>query len=171
MKFGALNVWLKSITSQGEAGHVGFLPNCRALWWLWGEVVYGESVSVFLVVHSLSRVRLFATPLTPVHQASQSFTISWSLLKLMSIESIMPSNYLILCHPLLLLFLIVYFLGCLVCGVIYTSSFWIALKGNYSMWLYMWYIHRSREIQEPPVSPSWSRVENVSFQCFLLLVL
>ena len=67
MKFGALNVWLNSITSQGEAGHLGFLPNCMALWWLWGEVVYGESVSVFLVVQSLSRVRLFATPLTPAH--------------------------------------------------------------------------------------------------------
>ena len=39
----------------------------------------------------------------PAHQVSQSFTISWSLLKLMSIESVMPSNHLILCHPLLLL--------------------------------------------------------------------
>ena len=71
---------------------------------------------------AVHRVTKSQTPLTPAHQASQSFTISWSLLKLMSIESIMPSNYLILCHPLLLLFLIVYFLGCLVCGVIYTSG-------------------------------------------------
>ena len=43
-----------------------------------------------------------ATPWTTAHQASLSFTISWSLLKLMSIESAMPSNHLILCHPLLL---------------------------------------------------------------------
>ena len=43
-----------------------------------------------------------ATPWTAVHQASLSFTISWSLLKLMSIESVMPSNHLILCRPLLL---------------------------------------------------------------------
>ena len=54
------------------------------------------------VVQSLSRVRLLATPWTAGHQASLSFTISWSLLKLMSIESVMPSNHLILCHPLLL---------------------------------------------------------------------
>ena len=43
------------------------------------------------------------TPLTTGHQASLSFTILWSLLKLMSIESVMSSNHLILCHPLLLL--------------------------------------------------------------------
>ena len=45
----------------------------------------------------------WATPWTAVCQASLSFTISWSLLKLMSIELVMPSNHLILCHPLLLL--------------------------------------------------------------------
>ena len=44
-----------------------------------------------------------ATPWTAAHQASLSITNSWSLLKLMSIESVMPSNHLILCHPLLLL--------------------------------------------------------------------
>ena len=50
----------------------------------------------------LSRVRLFATPWTAARQASLSITNSYSLLKLMSIESVMPSNHLILCHPLLL---------------------------------------------------------------------
>ena len=50
---------------------------------------------------SHSRVRLFATPWTATHQASLSITNPWSLFKLMSIESVMPSNYLILCHPLL----------------------------------------------------------------------
>ena len=50
----------------------------------------------------LSHVRLFATPWTAARQASLSFAISWSLLKLMSIESVMPSNHLILRHPLLL---------------------------------------------------------------------
>ena len=54
-------------------------------------------------VQSLSRVRLFATPWTAAGQASLTITNSWSLLKLMSITSVMPSNYLILCHPLLLL--------------------------------------------------------------------
>ena len=56
-----------------------------------------------IVVQSLSRVQLFATPWTAAPQASLPFTISRSLLKLMSIESQMPSNHLILCHPLLLL--------------------------------------------------------------------
>ena len=55
------------------------------------------------VVQLLSHVRLFATPWTAAHQASMSFTISQSLLRLMSIESLMPSNYLILCHHLLLM--------------------------------------------------------------------
>ena len=54
-------------------------------------------------VQSLSRVRLFATPWTEAHQASLSITNSWSLPKLMSIESVMTSNHLILCRPLLLL--------------------------------------------------------------------
>ena len=53
-------------------------------------------------VQSLSRVRLFETPRTAAHQASLPITNSWSLLKLMSIESVMPSNHLILCHCLLL---------------------------------------------------------------------
>ena len=52
---------------------------------------------------SLSCVQLFATPWTAAHQASLSITNSWSLLKLMSIESVMPSYHLILCGPLLLL--------------------------------------------------------------------
>ena len=57
----------------------------------------------FTSVQSLSRVRLFATPWTAAHQASLSITNSQSLPKPMSIESVMPSNHLILCHPILLL--------------------------------------------------------------------
>ena len=56
----------------------------------------------FVVVQLLSCVRLFATPQSAAYQASLSFTISQSLLKLMSIESVIPSNHLVLCHPLLL---------------------------------------------------------------------
>ena len=55
------------------------------------------------VVQLLSCVWLFVTPWTAARQACLSFTISWSLLKLMSIKSMMSSNHLILCHPLLLL--------------------------------------------------------------------
>ena len=54
-------------------------------------------------IQSLSRVRLFATPWTAARQSSLALTNSQSLLKLMSIESVMPSNHLILCCPLLLL--------------------------------------------------------------------
>ena len=62
--------------------------------------VQHKSISL---VQSLSHVRLFATPWTAACQASLSIINSQSLLKLMSIESMMPSNHLILCHPLLLL--------------------------------------------------------------------
>ena len=56
-----------------------------------------------VVVQSLNCVRLFAIPWTTACQAPLYFTVSRSLLKLMSIESVMPSSHLILCHPLLLL--------------------------------------------------------------------
>ena len=57
----------------------------------------------FSSVQSLSHIRLFATPWTAASQVSLSITSSWSFLRLMSIEAVMPSNHLILCHPLLLL--------------------------------------------------------------------
>ena len=62
------------------------------------EITHTLSVSV----QSLSHVSLFATPWTAARQASLSITNSWSLLRLMSIESVMPCNHLILCSPLLL---------------------------------------------------------------------
>ena len=68
--------------------------------------VFSFHLDKLLVVQSLSRVQLFATPWTAAHQASLSITNSWTLLKLMSIELTMPSNHLILCRPLLLLPLI-----------------------------------------------------------------
>ena len=60
------------------------------------------NVGLFVVVQSFRHVQLFVTPWTAAHQASLSFTISWSLLRLMSIELVMPSNHLVLCCPLLL---------------------------------------------------------------------
>ena len=62
-----------------------------------------EHLIQFSSVQSLSRARLFATPWIAAHQASLSITNSRSLLKLMPIELVMPSNHLILCHPLFLL--------------------------------------------------------------------
>ena len=64
------------------------------------EGIYTYSISS---VQLISCVRLFATPWAAAYQASLATTNSWSLLKLMSIESVMPSNHLILCSPLLLL--------------------------------------------------------------------
>ena len=58
---------------------------------------------LFNLVQLLSHVWLFSTPWTTARQASLSITNSWSLPKPISIESVMPSNHLILCHPLLLL--------------------------------------------------------------------
>ena len=62
----------------------------------------GRGDNTISSVQPLSRVRLFATPWTAARQASLSITISWSLHKLMSLESVMPCNHLILCRPLLL---------------------------------------------------------------------
>ena len=70
---------------------------------LWGRrSVWFRNTETGSSVQSLSCVQLFATPWTAAHQASLSITNSQSLLKLMSIESVMPSNHLILCSPLLL---------------------------------------------------------------------
>ena len=62
-----------------------------------------DHVLLLHLVQLLSHVQFFTTSWTAAHQASLSFTISWSLLKLMSTESVMPSSHLVLCHPLLVL--------------------------------------------------------------------
>ena len=71
----------------------------------WRFTIIFSSINLiaFSSVQLLSHLRLFATPWTTAYQASLSFTNSQSLLKLMSIESVMPSNHLILCCPLLFL--------------------------------------------------------------------
>ena len=73
---------------------------CTSKFWIFNKLKLFEYLST---VKSLSRVQLFVIPWTVAHQASLSITNSWSLLKLMSIESVIPSSHLILCHPLLLL--------------------------------------------------------------------
>ena len=80
----------------------GFKKNFFVLCW---SVVYWQNCAGFgsQSVRQLSRVWLFAIPWTTACQASLSITNSRSLLKLMSIKSVMPSNHLILCHPHLLL--------------------------------------------------------------------
>ena len=69
-------------------------------WFPLGLTVLSTDKYQFSLVQSLGCVWLFVTPWTAVHQASLSITNSWSLLKLMSIELVMPSNHLILCCPL-----------------------------------------------------------------------
>ena len=72
--------------------------------WRWEFSGTGPLPTLFvIVVQLLSHVWLFATPWTAACQASLSFTVSWSLLRLMSIESVMPSNHLVLCHTFRLL--------------------------------------------------------------------
>ena len=67
------------------------------------EILWRSKIPTFLLLlFNRSVVSKTATPWTAARQVSQSFTISWSLLKLVSIESVMPSNHLILCHTLLL---------------------------------------------------------------------
>ena len=93
-----------------------------------------------LVVHSPSHVCLLAIPWTATHQASLSVTISQSLLKLTSVESVMPSNHLILCRPLLLLPSIFSSIRvfshesalCIRCPKYWSFSFSISLSNEYS---------------------------------------
>ena len=69
-----------------------------------GKLAYEKMLNTIChAVRSLNCVQLFKTPWTAVCQASLSIANSWQLLKLMSIELVMPSNHLILCHPLLLM--------------------------------------------------------------------
>ena len=87
-------------------------PGPPALDHLWSsqQPTILKNRTILFLVQSLSSVWLLVTPWTEAHQASLSFTISESLLKLMSIESVMPSNHLNLCHSLLFLPSIFFFL-------------------------------------------------------------
>ena len=108
----------KSLYSQGHgfsSSHVGMgelnhkegwaLKN----WCFWTVVLEKTLESPFdckeiqqFILMELSPARLFVNPWTAAHQVSLSITNSWNVLKLMSIELVMPSNHLILCHPFLL---------------------------------------------------------------------
>ena len=74
-----------------------------AFWLICLSAVKAAHSAIFVVVQWLRQVRLFATPWTAASQASLSFTISQSWLKLMSIELVMPSNHLVLCCPFIFL--------------------------------------------------------------------
>ena len=87
------------LTTCGYRAHETCLVGLRK----WISIAFNLNWNSHIVVQSLSHVQLFATPWTAACQASLSSTVSRSLLKLMSIESVMPSNHLFLCCPLLLL--------------------------------------------------------------------
>ena len=105
-----IGVWTKfDQISRSQGVHNGLI-----VWVIYGfywfkkeqgrySLLQKQIFKIFSSVQSLSHVRLFATPWTAARQASLSITNSWSLLKFMSIESVMASNHPILCHPLLLL--------------------------------------------------------------------
>ena len=91
--------WAKCLGDVASGFHcfkTHFNSNKKMAW-----ICFLSNISIF-VFQSLSCVWFFMTPCTAAHQASLSFTISWSLLKLMCIELVMLSNHLILCHSLLL---------------------------------------------------------------------
>ena len=106
---GSLVKWPKFPLSVSPASPLTWLPQAvlHPFLLLLSLSVLHPCTTIFpkriVVVESLSRVQLFATPWTSAHQTSLSFTISQTLFKLVSINSVMPSNHLILCHPLLLL--------------------------------------------------------------------
>jgi len=92
------STWTKLWSNQRKDPHAAVRRNS-----LTSSSAPSSTGTQFSSVQSLSCVWLFVTPWTAAHQASLSITNSRSLLKLMSTESVMPSNHLILCHPLLLL--------------------------------------------------------------------
>ena len=94
--------WLLVSDGQiiGASALASALPMDIQDWFPLGLTGLSTDKYQFSLVQSLSHVWLFATPSTAMHQASLSITNSWSLLKLMSIGLVMPSNHLILCHPL-----------------------------------------------------------------------
>ena len=98
-------LWQFQVNNEGTQTYIYILPPTPLTSRLPRNI---EQISMCYTVgpcsaQLLSRVHLFVTPWTVACQASLSITKSWSLLKLMPIESVIPSNHLILCHPLLLL--------------------------------------------------------------------
>ena len=89
--------------SQKSAIRAADICLCLLVFSISSFATWLHSQPLFDVAQSLSRVRLIVTQRTAARQASLSITISWSLLKLRSIASVMPSDHLVLCHPLLLL--------------------------------------------------------------------
>ena len=97
-----LKNYVKWTLCRSDANYVEFRINCGTVGLVLVNSIIHSDYWVFIVVKLLSCVQFFVTPWTAARWAPQSFTVSWSLLKLLSIESLMLFNHLILCCPLLL---------------------------------------------------------------------
>ena len=103
------DLWKKELTQQAGVSYTSYITMKDFLLWLgtylleyfWNDLIMFCMLDASSV-QSLSCVQLFVTPWPAVRQASLSITNSWSIFKLMAIESVMPSKHLILCRPLLL---------------------------------------------------------------------
>ena len=139
----------------------------------------------FVVVFQLlSHIWLFETPWTAACQASLSFTISWSLLKLMSSESVMPTNHLILCHPLLLMSSIFPSISIFSNESVlhirwpkhWSFSFSISPSNEYTRtdflwdWL-VWSPCSPRDSQEPSPTPQFKNINSLGLSLLYVLTL
>ena len=97
--------------------------------WFFTSGGWGIGVSASASVQSHNSAQLFATPWTAACQASLSITNSWSLLKLMSIKSVMPSNHLTFCHPLLLLLSILHSIR------VFSKESFLCIRWPKKLWL------------------------------------
>ena len=104
-KFGVLHNHSATIFQYQYVPHIVLSQGLNNIRLVFNSVLFKWTsfMVIVAVVHLLSHVQLFVTLWAAARQASLSFTTSWTLLKLMSIESVLPSNHLILYHPLLFL--------------------------------------------------------------------
>ena len=94
-----ISIWVGNCyTFKGQSFENGLFCIFQAI----GSILVAKAIEYKGSVQSLSRVQLFVAPWTAACQTSLSITNSWSLLKLMSIKLVMPSNHLLICHPLFL---------------------------------------------------------------------
>ena len=104
--FAKSRTWLRDRTFVSYVPCIGrthsIFKRLSLIYWLYSPFWLLQSQLIGTAIQPLSHVRFFETPWTTALQASLSITNCWSLLKLMSIESVMPSNHLILCCPFLL---------------------------------------------------------------------
>ena len=168
---------MQALNSSSGRTTGGFLPwFIAAFSLLWGPRFCVHShlnlkwivcVYQFSSVHSLSQVRFFATPWTAAYQASLSIANSWSLLKFMSIKSVMPSNHLILCHPLCV-FIKLYYIyilniqNCLWLWVCLLGSEVTLCSGSLSIWGQR-RVHGIRQLHQRNIR-EWMFCQDFSFQ-------